>query len=53
MRVRKKLTIGRHPRFWVCNVKCPGVLIAVIVVLLLDVESANGQLDRSYGRFEG
>jgi hypothetical protein len=43
MRFRKKLTIGRHPRFWVCNVNCPGVLIAAIVVLLLDVEPHIGQ----------
>jgi hypothetical protein len=42
MRVRKKLTIGRHPRFWVCNVNCPGVVIVAIVVLL-DVEPDNGQ----------
>ncbi len=43
MRFRKKLTMGRHPRFWLCNVNCPGVVIVVIVFLLLDVETGNGQ----------
>ena len=27
MRARKKLTIGRHPRCWLCNVNCPGVVM--------------------------